>query len=119
MLGAQQMEWLKNALLDSRAPFKIIAVCSQVLNPVSPYDTWCSFPAEYDEIMNLLKENRIEGVLLLNGDRHHSSVIKVDRPGTYPLYDINVSPLTSGMYFFLMIRRPPRSTLFPYTTLFR
>src|SRR2546430_12480719 len=25
----------------------------------------------------------------------------------------------SSMIFFLMIRRPPRSTLFPYTTLFR
>src|SRR6266571_2445545 len=24
-----------------------------------------------------------------------------------------------GIFFFLMIRRPPRSTLFPYTTLFR
>src|ERR1022692_1038290 len=24
-----------------------------------------------------------------------------------------------GTFFFLMIRRPPRSTLFPYTTLFR
>src|ERR1039457_7419455 len=24
-----------------------------------------------------------------------------------------------GLCFFLMIRRPPRSTLFPYTTLFR
>src|SRR3712207_8684392 len=24
-----------------------------------------------------------------------------------------------GLFFFLMIRRPPRSTLFPYTTLFR
>src|SRR3712207_8036469 len=24
-----------------------------------------------------------------------------------------------GVVFFLMIRRPPRSTLFPYTTLFR
>src|SRR5919205_102400 len=24
-----------------------------------------------------------------------------------------------GSFFFLMIRRPPRSTLFPYTTLFR
>src|SRR5258708_29137952 len=24
-----------------------------------------------------------------------------------------------GCFFFLMIRRPPRSTLFPYTTLFR
>src|SRR5471030_3475827 len=26
---------------------------------------------------------------------------------------------TPGSIFFLMIRRPPRSTLFPYTTLFR
>src|SRR5258705_2847197 len=25
----------------------------------------------------------------------------------------------SSCFFFLMIRRPPRSTLFPYTTLFR
>src|SRR2546430_10855128 len=31
------------------------------------------------------------------------------------------SPLTrpAFFFFFLMIRRPPRSTLFPYTTLFR
>src|SRR2546425_415391 len=27
--------------------------------------------------------------------------------------------LTFFCFFFLMIRRPPRSTLFPYTTLFR
>src|SRR2546422_9515116 len=26
---------------------------------------------------------------------------------------------TPVLFFFLMIRRPPRSTLFPYTTLFR
>src|SRR2546425_1913851 len=29
-----------------------------------------------------------------------------------------IDPLFS-FFFFLMIRRPPRSTLFPYTTLFR
>src|SRR5438876_1647725 len=28
-------------------------------------------------------------------------------------------PPLSFLFFFLMIRRPPRSTLFPYTTLFR
>src|SRR5690348_10231924 len=28
-------------------------------------------------------------------------------------------PLLLSLFFFLMIRRPPRSTLFPYTTLFR
>src|SRR2546422_4750590 len=30
-----------------------------------------------------------------------------------------VSRVRCGFFFFLMIRRPPRSTLFPYTTLFR
>src|SRR5450631_651532 len=30
-----------------------------------------------------------------------------------------ISFLCSFCFFFLMIRRPPRSTLFPYTTLFR
>src|SRR2546430_17036060 len=29
------------------------------------------------------------------------------------------APLLFIRFFFLMIRRPPRSTLFPYTTLFR
>src|SRR2546428_11513227 len=33
----------------------------------------------------------------------------------FPQYE----ELTSFLFFFLMIRRPPRSTLFPYTTLFR
>src|SRR5256885_8486516 len=28
-------------------------------------------------------------------------------------------PMHGSVFFFLMIRRPPRSTLFPYTTLFR
>src|SRR3712207_9126293 len=30
-----------------------------------------------------------------------------------------VAICTNIIFFFLMIRRPPRSTLFPYTTLFR
>src|SRR5258707_13888731 len=30
-----------------------------------------------------------------------------------------LSPHVFRFFFFLMIRRPPRSTLFPYTTLFR
>src|SRR2546429_9153318 len=29
------------------------------------------------------------------------------------------APIHCFFFFFLMIRRPPRSTLFPYTTLFR
>lgn len=100
MLGKQQMKWLKNALLYSNATFKIIAVGSRVLNPVSPYEAWRKFPAEYNELMNFLTDNNINGVLFLSGDRHHSEIIKVNRPGTYPLYDITVSPLTSGTHKF-------------------
>jgi alkaline phosphatase D len=73
---------------------------SQVLNPVSPFDKWWDFPAEYDELMNFLKEYKINGVVFLTGDRHHSEIIKMDRPGTYSLFDITVSPLTSGTHSF-------------------
>src|ERR1022692_1765111 len=34
-------------------------------------------------------------------------------PNGFPIFSF------SFLFFFLMIRRPPRSTLFPYTTLFR
>ncbi len=100
MLGKQQMEWLKNSLLHSNATFKIISVGSQVLNPVSPNDRLADCPAEYNELMNFLKEYKINGVLFLTGDRHHTEIIKVNREGTYPLYDITVSPLTSGTHTF-------------------
>ena len=100
MLGEQQMEWLKNSLLFSIATFKIIVNGSQVLNPVSPFDKLLRFPAEYDELMKFLMDNKINGVLFLSGDRHHSEVIKVNREGTYPLYDITVSPLTAGTHKF-------------------
>src|SRR5574344_309142 len=33
--------------------------------------------------------------------------------------NIFFSTRSPSLFFFLMIRRPPRSTLFPYTTLFR
>src|SRR5260364_306857 len=50
-----------------------------------------------------------------------------ERDDGHPLYEKNlldrcVSPSKCSHncdFFFLMIRRPPRSTLFPYTTLFR
>lgn len=100
MLGDQQMEWLKNSLLFSTATFKIITVGSQVLNPVSPFDKWRDFPVEYQELMDFLTQHKINGVVFLTGDRHHSEIIKVDRPGAYPLYDVTVSPLTSGTHVF-------------------
>src|SRR5687768_18469813 len=41
------------------------------------------------------------------------------RLGSRDVRDGEVRPRICKCFFFLMIRRPPRSTLFPYTTLFR
>ncbi len=100
MFGKQQVEWLKNALRHSNdnpnIRFRIIATGSQVLNPVSPSDCFRHFPAEYQEVMKFLADERINGVVFLTGDRHLSQIVKKDRPGLYPLYDVTASPLTSG-----------------------
>ena len=100
MFGRLQMEWLKNSLLYSNATFKIIAVGSPVLNPGSIFGKFSKFPSEYNEFLSFLQEYRINGILFLTGDLHHSEIIKVDRPGTYSLFDITVSPLTSGAHSF-------------------
>ena len=104
MFGKQQLEWLKNALLQSSTnkniSFRIIATGSQVLNPVSPWDCFVHFPKEYNELMQFINDNKLNGILFFTGDRHHSEVIKIDRKGTYPLYDVTSSPLTSGSHKF-------------------
>ena len=101
MFGDQQMDWLKNALLQSQGnsniSFKIIATGSQVLNPWSPIDCLRHFPVEFNDLLNFIKDNNINGVVFLTGDKHHSEIIKMDRPGTYTLYDITSSPLTSSV----------------------
>jgi len=104
MFGRQQLDWLKNALLQSKVntniSFRIIATGSQVLNPASPYDAFRKFPKEYNELMQFISSQKINGVVFMTGDRHHSEIIKVDNPGSYPLHDITASPLTSGTHVF-------------------
>src|SRR2546430_4139190 len=43
----------------------------------------------------------------------HAAYTTLDYNHAYQLHNAH------SLFFFLMIRRPPRSTLFPYTTLFR
>jgi alkaline phosphatase D len=104
MFGRQQLDWLKEELRYSKAnpfiSFRVIATGSQVLNPVSPFDKFSDFPAEYYELLDFIKAEKIEGVLFFTGDRHHSEVIKVQPSGMYPLYDVTCSPLSSGTHKF-------------------
>src|SRR5690606_41630981 len=42
-----------------------------------------------------------------------------DAPGRWSIPPRSLSSRRFSLLFFLLLRRPPRSTLFPYTTLFR
>lgn len=96
MLGAAQLRWLKNALLASRAPIKFIVSGSQITNEISTYEGWHHFPRERTDILKFLTDHGIDGVVILSGDRHFTEILKTERAGTYPLYELTCSPLTSG-----------------------
>src|SRR5258708_38592933 len=55
--------------------------------------------------------------------KHHASALSYYLPSSMiPRYSsLSFASVSRSffLFFFLMIRRPPRSTLFPYTTLFR
>jgi alkaline phosphatase D len=106
MFGEKQMAWLKNALINSYAPFKIVVSGSQVLNVASRQDCLKDYPVEFEELLGFLEAERITGVVFMSGDRHHSEVIRYQRPNAYALYDITTSPLTAGV---AAVREPEKS----------
>ena len=95
ILGQKQVDWLINALIYSKSPFKIIAMGGQFLNPVKAYENYANWEEERTEIINRISEEEITGVIFLSGDRHFSEVTKLPRYGSYDLHDFTISPLTS------------------------
>ena len=95
-LGTAQLRWLKNSLLASVSPVKIIVVGSQVTNAVNPWEGWDKFPRERDDFLKFLVDQKISGVMIFSGDRHLTELLKTERAGTYPLYELTCSPLTAG-----------------------
>lgn len=98
MWGKDQMNWLKNQLLNSRATFKIIVNGSNLINRYNKYDCLVHFPVEFKEFIEFLEQEKINGIIGLSGDRHHSEAVKLSLKGGYNLYDFTNSSLTAGVY---------------------
>src|SRR3954464_7034568 len=68
-------------------------------------------------VCRLLLEKKIEANDVDVDDQNdHPHDVKADSEAAAGVADMDHAAF---VFFFLMIRRPPRSTLFPYTTLFR
>ncbi|WP_425290914.1 alkaline phosphatase D family protein [Spirosoma linguale] len=92
----KQIQWLLDALTFSKATFKFIVTGGQIVNPTKSFENYAIYGTERDRLFKAITDAKIPGVLFLTGDRHHSILHKLERPGTYPLYDLTISPLTSG-----------------------
>lgn len=95
-LGDRQIDWLVSALKASTATFKIVAIGGQVLNSSAMFENYAKVPEERARLLEALRQERIPGVLFLSGDKHWTELSRMEREGTYPLYDLTVSPLTAG-----------------------
>src|SRR5258708_1287681 len=71
-------------------------------------------------VCRLLLEKKKKHNTLRKADQHMRvcGVLYVRSPSSLSCFTVYCCP-EYLLFFFLMIRRPPRSTLFPYTTLFR
>ncbi|MDX2127573.1 MAG: alkaline phosphatase D family protein [Chloroherpetonaceae bacterium] len=98
IIGESQFEWLINSLSSSQATFKFIVIGGQVLNSAAIHENFSTYPEERKKLLDAILAEKISGVIFLTGDRHYTSLSKMNREGTYPLYDLTVSPLTSGTY---------------------
>ena len=97
-LGKQQLNWLIDALTTSRASFKIVVNGGQVISDVAKFENYATYPTELMELLRRIDDAKIEGVLFISGDRHHTEISKLEREDAYPLIDITCSPLTAGTH---------------------
>ena len=100
ILGKEQLKWLKNALVSSQAPYKFVAMGGQFLNNAGVYESYTNygFDKERQDIIDFIYAENIEGVIFIDGDRHHTELSKLSSEGKPTIWDITVSPLTSGAH---------------------
>lgn len=97
ILGKEQLEWLIDALAYSKSPFKMVAIGGQVINNAAVFENYANHhKGERDYLLKRIEEEGIKGVIFLSGDRHHTEMSSYTNDAGNVLYDITVSPLTSG-----------------------
>ena len=115
MYGQEQLMWLKNQLVASSQPFKIIVGGNQMLNDYHEHEGWDKYRYERDAFIEWLDNTKIEGVVFLSGDKHHTEMLKIKREKAYPLLELTCSPFTSGTHASRIDSELKKPTIIPET----
>jgi alkaline phosphatase D len=90
LLGAEQWRWLEEQLKQP-AELRLLVSSIQVIADEHPFEKWANFPQQRQQLYELLRRTRAEGIIILSGDRHHGDISVDTQALGYPLYDITAS----------------------------
>jgi alkaline phosphatase D len=77
-LGQVQLDWFLQSILTSKATFKFVVMGGQFLNFNTDQESYQFFKKEREYILNFIQNNKIDGVVFITGDRHHTEVLKFE-----------------------------------------
>ncbi len=98
ILGKAQIEWLVDALVNSKANFKFVVVGGQFISDAAVYENHATYPEERDYLLSLIESEGLKNIVFLTGDRHKTELSKLQLENGTALYDFTSSPMASKAF---------------------
>jgi alkaline phosphatase D len=93
LLGEAQWQWLDGQLAQP-ADLRILCSSVQLAAEGSGWECWANFPADRERLLQTLRRQRAENLVVISGDMHYGELSRLDAPGLYPIWDLTSSGLT-------------------------
>ena len=92
MLSEEQWHWLEERLRQP-ADLRLLVTSIPAVMEFTGWESWANMPLERQRLIDLIRDTRTSGVLLLSGDTPWSEISRLDGEISYPLWDITSSSL--------------------------
>lgn len=95
ILGDAQIEWLKNALVNSEATFKIIVSGAPILNPSKSAKNLGYAESEKQDLLDFLKSYNVSGLFFISGGSYKGELTRLVHSSYYSFFDWTIGPSTA------------------------
>jgi alkaline phosphatase D len=97
-LGEDQLQWLVESLASTEKPWKFLVCGNQVINTMGTKECYRSYSGEFRRLFTMLRGQKVEGLIVLSGDRHFSELLCDSTLLEYPVYELTCSAVTSSVH---------------------
>ncbi|PXA03616.1 hypothetical protein DDZ13_11590 [Coraliomargarita sinensis] len=96
ILGDEQIEWLRQELIRSKATFKVVVAGAPILNPAKSRNNLSYAEREHTELLQMLRSEAIPGLFFISGGKYYGELTRLVHANSYNLFDLTVGPLTAN-----------------------